>query len=448
MRRTEERSLEKLRKNLNAETKCENYKRNKSSIHGITLIALVITIIVLLILAGVTISTLTGENGILTKATSSKESTTQGNANDRIKLISNEWLIEKNTGTRDIETFLEDKVISNEIDSWTDNQDGTYDIEVDGYYGTINEDGKVIEQAQKIVERTGLNVGDYINYTPDENTTGYSKDKLTSTYTGSSDNSSDLTQDTLKWQILRIYKNGRMDLIGSTTNQNVYFQRATGYNNGVTVMNDICKELYSKNTKGITARSVKLEDMESWLTESGKTARGNYSAYTDGPKYGHTQTYVTNRYYPNLYAQAIGGKIDSGAIEGIDVEEGNKTGLTESQEGTASGSTQASTNITVTQTYYDIPINSTNYGDGAKALSSGTSYWVSSRSARCNSSHACFGLRSASTYMSCISMFNSNGYTGYCYYRLRPVVSLGSEVQVETCSGTNSTTNMHTITQY
>ena len=45
MRRTEERSLEKLRKNLNAETKCENYKRNKSSIYGITLIALVITIV-------------------------------------------------------------------------------------------------------------------------------------------------------------------------------------------------------------------------------------------------------------------------------------------------------------------------------------------------------------------------------------------------------------------
>ena len=36
---------------------------------GITLIALVITIIVLLILAGVTIAMLTGENGILNKAT-------------------------------------------------------------------------------------------------------------------------------------------------------------------------------------------------------------------------------------------------------------------------------------------------------------------------------------------------------------------------------------------
>ena len=42
---------------------------------GITLIALVITIIVLLILAGVSIAMLTGENGVLTKATESKEQT-------------------------------------------------------------------------------------------------------------------------------------------------------------------------------------------------------------------------------------------------------------------------------------------------------------------------------------------------------------------------------------
>ena len=45
MRKTEERSFEKPRKNLNTETKCENYKRNKSSINGITLIALVITVV-------------------------------------------------------------------------------------------------------------------------------------------------------------------------------------------------------------------------------------------------------------------------------------------------------------------------------------------------------------------------------------------------------------------
>ena len=43
--------------------------------HGITLIALVITIVVLLILAGVTIATLTGDNGILTKAQEAKTKT-------------------------------------------------------------------------------------------------------------------------------------------------------------------------------------------------------------------------------------------------------------------------------------------------------------------------------------------------------------------------------------
>ena len=50
-----------------------NYQKTKfKETKGITLIALVITIIVLLILAGVTISTLTGDNGILTQATNAK----------------------------------------------------------------------------------------------------------------------------------------------------------------------------------------------------------------------------------------------------------------------------------------------------------------------------------------------------------------------------------------
>ena len=42
---------------------------------GITLIALVITIIVLLILAGITISSITSENGIIQNALSAKERT-------------------------------------------------------------------------------------------------------------------------------------------------------------------------------------------------------------------------------------------------------------------------------------------------------------------------------------------------------------------------------------
>ncbi len=57
-------------------------KQNK----GITLIALVITIIVLLILAGVAISTLTGDNGILTKAVTAKEKTEKAAEEEALKL--------------------------------------------------------------------------------------------------------------------------------------------------------------------------------------------------------------------------------------------------------------------------------------------------------------------------------------------------------------------------
>ncbi len=51
------------------------FLKDKNQEKGITLIALVITIIVLLILAGVSIATLTGDNGILTKASEAKEKT-------------------------------------------------------------------------------------------------------------------------------------------------------------------------------------------------------------------------------------------------------------------------------------------------------------------------------------------------------------------------------------
>lgn len=56
---------------------------------GITLIALVITIIVLLILAGVSIAMLTGNNGILTQANNSKLETAKAEAVDKINLALN-----------------------------------------------------------------------------------------------------------------------------------------------------------------------------------------------------------------------------------------------------------------------------------------------------------------------------------------------------------------------
>ena len=56
---------------------------------GITLIALVITIIVLLILAGVSIAMLTGKNGILTQANNAKAETAKAEAVEKINMSLN-----------------------------------------------------------------------------------------------------------------------------------------------------------------------------------------------------------------------------------------------------------------------------------------------------------------------------------------------------------------------
>ena len=62
----------------------------KNDQKGITLVALVITIIVLLILAGVSIAALSGQNGILTNATSAKQNDELGAAKDQVNLAANE----------------------------------------------------------------------------------------------------------------------------------------------------------------------------------------------------------------------------------------------------------------------------------------------------------------------------------------------------------------------
>ena len=69
-------------------------KRN----NGITLIALVITIVVLLILAGVSIAMLTGSNGILTQAKFAKENTVLAKEDEENKLANNNEYINEQLG--------------------------------------------------------------------------------------------------------------------------------------------------------------------------------------------------------------------------------------------------------------------------------------------------------------------------------------------------------------
>ena len=102
-------------------------KQNK----GITLVALVITIIVLLILAGVSISMVVGENGVLNRATGAAKATTQADVEQELQsalvdaqaAFTDIWL--KNNKARFLEDYLKgEKATELGITAYTFNIDG------------------------------------------------------------------------------------------------------------------------------------------------------------------------------------------------------------------------------------------------------------------------------------------------------------------------------------
>ena len=83
--------------------------RKGSNNVGITLIALVVTIVVLLILAGVSLNLVLGNNGIITKAQDAKLMTRAGSAEDEVELWKSDNYIARtsNQATIDKETMLQ-----------------------------------------------------------------------------------------------------------------------------------------------------------------------------------------------------------------------------------------------------------------------------------------------------------------------------------------------------
>ncbi len=122
-------------------------KIKKYENRGITLIALVITIIVLLILAGVAIAMLTQENGILKMMNEAIVDTTEGEVKEEVSLIMNEYAGEKYTNGTDLGTFLEQKSKeeNSAIQKVTDNNDGTYTLRVKEYNVIVKDDGEIEE---------------------------------------------------------------------------------------------------------------------------------------------------------------------------------------------------------------------------------------------------------------------------------------------------------------
>ena len=106
---------------------------------GITLIALVITIIVLLILAGVSISLTLGNNGVLNQATNSVTKTRNASAKEEVEMawagaVSNYWAEWANDSSKQLdEDFLAEELIgetaNGSIEDVSAVGDGTYMLE-------------------------------------------------------------------------------------------------------------------------------------------------------------------------------------------------------------------------------------------------------------------------------------------------------------------------------
>ncbi len=128
--------------------KLQTNNKNK----GITLIALVITIIVLLILAGVSIAMLTGDNGILTKAQTAKINTDRESAKEKVQIaVLGSY---DSNGKIDIKTLKENLKKTEgvtEVDSITSLPKT---ITSDGYKVTIEANGKVTVEGEENKEYT------------------------------------------------------------------------------------------------------------------------------------------------------------------------------------------------------------------------------------------------------------------------------------------------------
>ena len=489
---------------------------------GITLVALVITIVVLLILAGVSINTVLGDDGIIQKAKEAAEATKRASAEEEMNRLVLEYQLASNDET--LESFLQEKVTEGRIDGVADNGDGTititkkvegkdytmtvkkpvaptpsvkvgtirvvsdstgagsslgeastrkgttlyimiestisgetttvspevpYAVTENGTYkftvtGTV--DGKTytknvtatVNQYKNEINLDEIQIGDYVNYTYDIDSASSSY-TLESKYSGYSSNQTIAQTTGLTWKVLNVDKeNDTVDIISTNpTSSTVTFANILGYNNGPYLMNEICKAQYSNKTLGVNARSINLLDMEKQLTAAGIKSRNEYNKGSSTyAQYGTTKTYTSNTKYPSLYANQKGAGPNiteaSKKITQPDTTKGNdpyeESKPIATTEPTTDNTSGTGNPLTVTQTYYNIAIDNTNYGTASSILANSTPFWVAARYVDAFSGNAYFGLRYAYTATGGYIMFYSYGNTSGHRYALRPVVSLPSSL--------------------
>ena len=301
---------------------------------AITLIALVVTIVILLILAGVTITMTLGQNGLFTRAREGRAAYEESEVRDDLSMLITQYTWDKASEKTD--KSLGDYLKENGATSVKANADGTtLEVEYKGYVFTVNKDSGEITEVSKgegndspttptIIPK----VGEIVDYKPNTPSTGYDLSTAKSGY--SSAQTIDSTYDPTTWKIMEIDENGNITkLFGvpSSSQSTVYFRGSTGYNNGVYLLNDICKTRYGNASLGATARSLTIEDIESRMNATGIAARNAYKSGTT--QYGTTRKYTGNyTKYPALYEQekyaGVKRNADNILTEVSDVDDGTQ----------------------------------------------------------------------------------------------------------------------------
>ena len=447
-------------------------KLNLKERNGITLIALVITIIVLLILAGVTIATLTGDNGILGKAKTAKTTNDEEKAKEQIKIA-----VMGSYG-KDGELNYDDLTKNlGQIGIKELPKEASYPLEVtlDGVSATIKANGEVNFTTSGGYTQTGdtitspdgktMKVGDYVDYDP---TLGANASDLTysspSSKTGA-DSNQDFNVSTYKsagygWRVLGV-KNGKIRLISEefigpgtyTDSSRTYYnlKGQKGYINGIEELNKI-SAIFGHGKGAEKATSITVEDINEITGYNPETAKYDQG---DWDEYGNKVTY-TRGSGTALSSSATNGKTWSGTQSTFNYyDKTNKTfkaltsGSTEITStaytyGPATlkdGFTQPVQGVDENGTYNEV--NQMLFGKWTMTADNGyyrsftgtgtePRYWLASDCASALSNDVGWGLRYVSNGGVCSNyLCYSDGYERSDSYGVRPVVSLKSDVSLE-----------------
>ena len=302
-------TMENKSLNINDES---SKKRTKLTVHevakgmqGITLIALVVTIIVLLILAGIAINLTIGENGIFSRAQTAANTWRNAESNEQLAMGELEdWMagyLEGNGGT---DVPAEGTLVRMFLNAEADGCDGTSCTDPENH----------------------LHVGDYLLLnTP----TSGSSDVATSALTGYSSNQtytiSSTKNNNIRWRVLGIDSEaGGIKLIMETPLESdnadglLYMYGAESYETGYLVPDQISEELFGNMQYVEDARSIKVEDMNE-LFHMANSEIGEYDLLSleNGTEadYGEPYSY-DDAYTPASFLAEKNGTLPEGETSG------------------------------------------------------------------------------------------------------------------------------------